>query len=77
MKAKKELNKNYKVFVKGKYYDVTLHSDIEDGGYWVECPELPGCASQGDTVEECLEMIQDAIIGHLEVMAEKGNKAVT
>ena len=31
----------------------------------VECPELPGCASQGDTVEEALEMIKDAIAGHL------------
>jgi len=77
MKVRKELNKKYKVFVKGKYYDAILHSDIEDGGYWVECPELPGCSSQGDTVEESLEMIKDAIIGHLEVMAEKGNKAVT
>lgn len=77
MKVRKELNKKDKVFVKGKYYDVILHSDLEDGGYWVECPELPGCASQGDTVEESLEMIKDAIIGHLEVMAEKGNKAVT
>jgi predicted RNase H-like HicB family nuclease len=32
---------------------------------------LPGCASQGDTVEEALEMIKDAIEGHLEVVKEK------
>ncbi|MDP3028604.1 MAG: type II toxin-antitoxin system HicB family antitoxin [Deltaproteobacteria bacterium] len=43
---------------------VIVHPDLEDGGYWVECPELPGCASQGDTVEEALEMIRDAIEGH-------------
>ncbi len=33
-------------------------------------PSLPGCASQGDTVEESLEMIKDAIEGHLQVMKE-------
>src|SRR3990170_4314185 len=59
--------KKYKVSVKGKSYDVILHQDLEDGGYWVECPVLPGCASQGDTVEEALEMIKDAIAGHIEV----------
>lgn len=61
----------YKVSVKGKAYSVVLHPDTEDGGYWVECPALPGCDSQGDTVEEALEMIKDAIKGHLEVMAVK------
>lgn len=59
------------VTVKRKTYTVVLHPDLEEGGYWVECPALPGCASQGDTMEEALEMIQDAIEGHLEVEAEK------
>lgn len=70
----KEIGKDrrYKVSVKGKSYDVMLHPDLEDGGFWVECPSLPGCASQGDTVEEALAMIKDAIEGHLEVIAEKG-----
>src|SRR3989338_2528463 len=68
-------DRKYKVSVKGKpYYDVILHPDLEEGGFWVECPALPGCASQGDTVEEALMMIKDAIIGHLEVIAEKGKK---
>jgi predicted RNase H-like HicB family nuclease len=40
----------------------------------VECPSLPGCSSQGDTVEEALEMIKDAIDGHLEVLAEDQKK---
>jgi len=62
--------RNYTVFVKGKKYKVTLHPDLEDGGYWIECPSLTGCASQGDTVEEALEMIKDAIKGHLEVLEE-------
>ena len=33
-------------------------------------PILPGCASQGDTIEEALEMIKDAIKGHMEVSEE-------
>ena len=63
--------KKYKVRVMGDSYEVILHPDLEDGGFWVECPTLPGCDSQGDTIEEALEMIKDAINGHLEVLAEK------
>ena len=63
--------RKYKVKVMTRSYEVVLHPDLEDGGFWVECPELPGCASQGDTVEEALDMIKDAIYGHLEVLAER------
>lgn len=63
--------RKYEVTVRGKKYTVILHADTEDGGYWLECPSLPGCASQGDTVEEALEMIKDAIKGHLEVLEEE------
>ena len=63
--------KKYTVAIKGKKYSVVLHPDTEDGGFWVECPLLSGCASQGDTIEEALEMIKDAIAGHLEVVEEK------
>lgn len=66
--------KKYEVMVKGKRYPVILHTDTEDGGFWVECHSLPGCASQGDTVEEALEMIKDAIKGRLEIMAKDGKK---
>lgn len=64
--------KKYSVKAKGKAYAVLMHPDLEDGGYWVECPSLPGCSSQGDTVEEALEMIKDAIEGYLEATAEEG-----
>ena len=64
------MDRRYKVSVKGKTYDVILHPDLEEGGFWVECPALSGCASQGDTVEEALMMIKDAIEGHLEVIAK-------
>ncbi len=62
--------KKYSVSLKRQKYEVVLHPDFEDGGYWIECPMLPGCASQGDTIEEALEMIKDAIKGHIEVLEE-------
>ena len=39
-------------------------------GYDVHCPALPGCASQGDTFEEALENIKDAIKVYLETVEE-------
>lgn len=63
--------RKYEVTVRDKKYSVILYPDTEDGGCWVECPSLPGCASQGDTIEEALEMIKDAIEGHLQVLAEE------
>jgi predicted RNase H-like HicB family nuclease len=51
-----------------KVYDfkVLLEPDEEDGGYAVSCPALAGCYSQGDTVDEALENIKEAIILCLE-----------
>ena len=63
-------DRTYMVNVSKRGFKVILHPDLEDGGYWVECPELPGCSSQGDSVEEALDMIKDAIRGHLEVEEE-------
>lgn len=46
-----------------KVYDfkVLLEPDEEVGGYVVTCPVLPGCYSQGETVEEALANIREAI----------------
>ena len=44
----------------------------EDGGYSVHCPALPGCSSQGDTLEEALDNIQEAIRGVLKVRQREG-----
>jgi predicted RNase H-like HicB family nuclease len=63
--------KNYEITAMRMKYSVILHADTEDGGYWVECPDIPGCMSQGDTVEEALAMIKDAIKGSLAVLSEK------
>lgn len=46
-------------------------SEGEDGWLVVECPSLPGCVSQGRTVEEALENIKDAIQGCLDVLGER------
>ncbi len=52
-------------------YRVELIPSVE-GGYVVRLPDLPGCVSQGDTVEEAMEMIRDAQRGWIEVMLENG-----
>ncbi len=52
-------------------FDITLYQD-EDGFWVVACPAIPGCISQGDTRDEAIENIKDAIQGCLEVRAERG-----
>jgi predicted RNase H-like HicB family nuclease len=52
-------------------FRVILRPDLEDGGYNVSCPALPGCHSQGDTQEEAIENIKEAILGCLEVLNER------
>ena len=42
-----------------KYY-VLIHSD-DDSRYWGECPELPGCFSQGDTPAQLMEHMKEAM----------------
>ncbi len=63
--SKIEPNRNFTVIVYGKQYEVILHPDIKNGGFWVECPELD-VVSQGETVEESLDMIKEAVELHLE-----------
>lgn len=43
----------------------------EDFGYVVHCPAIPGCHSQGNTIEEAIENIKDAIRGCLSVLGEE------
>ena len=40
--------------------------EAEEGGYWAKVPELPGCASQGETLDELKDNITDAIHAWLE-----------
>ena len=43
-----------------------------EGGYFVQCPTLPGCYSQGETVEESLANIREAIELVLEELVSSG-----
>jgi antitoxin HicB len=52
-------------------YSVVVHK-AEEGGCWVEVPALPGCYSQGETVEEALANVREAIALYLEALREKG-----
>ena len=50
---------------------ITIEQD-ENDMFIAECPNIPGCISQGKTEQEALENIKDAIRQCLEVRAEKG-----
>ncbi len=52
-------------------YRVELIPSVE-GGYVARIPDLPGCLSQGETVEEAMAMIRDAQRGWLDVTLENG-----
>ncbi len=54
---------------------VVSEEDIEDGGYVVSCPALPGCHSEGETVDEALATIQDAIRGCIEALNDRAVRA--
>ncbi|SDX61970.1 Predicted nuclease of the RNAse H fold, HicB family [Allochromatium warmingii] len=45
---------------------VIIH-DAEEGGYWAEVPSIPGCATQGETFDELLSNIYEAVEGCLSV----------
>lgn len=48
---------------------VVVHN-AEEGGYWAEVPSLPGCATQGETFEELLENLYEAVEAWLSVDRE-------
>jgi len=45
---------------------VVIH-EAEEGGYWAEVPSIPGCATQGNTFEELLHNLYEAVEGCLSV----------
>ena len=47
-----------------------IHQAEEDG-YWAEVPALPGCITEGDTMDEVLVNLKDAIEGWLEVVKKR------
>jgi predicted RNase H-like HicB family nuclease len=54
-------------------YAVVIHEEPE-GGIWAEVPALPGCYTQGDSIEELMDNVSEAIAGVLEVLKEQGGQ---
>lgn len=52
-------------------FEVFLEA-AEEGGFTVTCPALPGCVSEGETEEEAVANITDAIEGYLFTLAKHG-----
>jgi len=52
-------------------YSVVVH-EADEGGYWLEVPALPGCYSQGETIEDALKNAREAIELYLEALHEDG-----
>jgi predicted RNase H-like HicB family nuclease len=50
-------------------YTILIHQ-AEEGGFWSEVPALPGCYSQGETIDETLRNSKEAIFAHLLALKE-------
>ena len=65
-----------RLFVGDREFTAVLTPDLEDGGYTVNCKEIPAAISQGETIQEALDNISDAIELCLEVEEELGTNRV-
>ncbi len=52
-------------------YPIVIHKD-EDSKFGVTVPDLPGCFSSGDTMDEAFDMAREAIVGHIETLLLDG-----
>ena len=64
MKKKKSISKNILTFS-------VIFEPADEGGYVVSVPSLPGGQTQGETFEEAVRMVKDAIKGYIAVMNEQ------
>jgi predicted RNase H-like HicB family nuclease len=51
---------------------VVIVEDVEGGGYDAWCPDLPGCAAYGDTYQECVAKMREAMAIHLQGLERQG-----
>ncbi|MBI1848948.1 MAG: type II toxin-antitoxin system HicB family antitoxin [Planctomycetes bacterium] len=57
--------------MKNKKYEFTvLFEPAEEGGFIATCPALPGCVTQGETLDEARAMAAEAILGYLESLVK-------
>ncbi|GAB4219654.1 MAG: hypothetical protein Fur009_6830 [Candidatus Microgenomates bacterium] len=68
--------KNSKKLTKKILEYTVIFEPADEGGYVVYVPSLPGCVTQGDTFEEAVTMVKDAIKGYLEVLKEENQEVV-
>jgi predicted RNase H-like HicB family nuclease len=52
-------------------YKVVIHK-AEEGGYWAEVPAVPGCCSEGETLDEVMTNIREALAGCLDALRSMG-----
>ena len=63
--------KEERVMVEGQEVTIVLTPDLEDGGFTVQCREIPGAISQGETEQEALDNISEVLEEHLEYVKER------
>ena len=56
-------------------YKVSVMIERDEHGYYAWCPELPGCQSQGDTIEEMMANIREAAELYIETLPEDERSA--
>ena len=54
------------------YTALLIPGEPDEGGYWVTVPALPGCVTQGETVEEALANVKEAIEAYLLSLRDRG-----
>jgi predicted RNase H-like HicB family nuclease len=52
--------------------ELTARIHAEEGSYWVDVPELPGCFASGDTLDELFESLQESVALYLADESERG-----
>ncbi len=57
-------------------YKANIIIEKDEDGYYAYCPELPGCQSQGDSLEEVRENIFEAVELYLETLSESEKQAL-
>lgn len=72
MKAKKK--RDYSAIKKPFKYEIDITWSAEDGAWVVRIPELPGCATHGDTPEQAFKMAEEAIESYLEALIDTGQE---
>lgn len=64
------MRKNKKKITKEILNYTAIFEQAEEGGFVVHIPSLPGCHTQGDTLDEAYKMAEDAIYGYIKTLQD-------